>query len=225
MCRSTESSLDGIRHRHRHPDRHLVREDVEHGGVLVDRAPQLLIALGRLRTADANGDRDIVEPRAHALLETQHPANVEVALDVDLEPVQRDVELLRPEAVGVRHARAQRGEREPDRIRSAIGAPDGFGLVDLDGPFPDADVDLGEADELALGDEGRLGQARVAGDGGRGGVERLADRVAHTGPTRLRRIVQPCDLMWSITWLNSSVGEKSTYSVSSSASGAWPGAQ
>jgi hypothetical protein len=36
---------------------------------------------------------------------------------------------------------------------------------------------------------------------------------------------QPCFLMWSMTWLNSSVGEKSTYWESSSASGACPGAQ
>ena len=32
-------------------------------------------------------------------------------------------------------------------------------------------------------------------------------------------------LMWLMTWLNSSLGEKSTYLESSSASGAWPGAQ
>ncbi len=36
---------------------------------------------------------------------------------------------------------------------------------------------------------------------------------------------QPPDVMCSITRRNSSVGEKSTYSESSSASGAWPGAQ
>ncbi len=35
----------------------------------------------------------------------------------------------------------------------------------------------------------------------------------------------PCPRMWSTTTVNSSVGEKSTYSVSSRASGAWPGAQ
>jgi hypothetical protein len=46
-----------------------------------------------------------------------------------------------------------------------------------------------------------------------------------TALCRQRYGVGAPDVMWSITGENFSVGEKSTYSESSSASGAWPGAQ
>jgi hypothetical protein len=55
-----------------------------------------------------------------------------------------------------------------------------------------------------------------AADGGAAGVRWAADQASAAAPAPVR---------WSRTRWNSVVGEKSTYSLSSSASGAWPGAQ
>ena len=68
--------------------------------------------------------------------------------------------------------------------------------------------------------EARLAEAgsRAAAAGSRGARrprQARAPAAEHQPPLR----------MWSRTWLNSSVGEKSTYSLSSSASGACPGPQ
>jgi hypothetical protein len=49
--------------------------------------------------------------------------------------------------------------------------------------------------------------------------------LAHVTPLLDHADAPAPDVMCSITRWNSSVGEKSTYSESSSASGAWPGAQ
>ncbi len=79
---------------------------------------------------------------------------------------------------------------------------------------------------------------RVVSDAGIALVATLADRLGIEGLVgrfvMLRRDIPGAanerqaagrPVMWSMTRRNSSVGEKSTYSESSSASGAWPGAQ
>lgn len=54
----------------------------------------------------------------------------------------------------------------------------------------------------------------------------LGESAGRTGPTwRTSWADQPCALMWSMTEVKASGGEKSTYSQSSSATGARPGGQ
>ena len=121
------------RHRQAALDRGRVGEQVEHRAVRVDGVGQLAVARGRLRPERRDVEPDAGEARSHAVVEPEEAVQVEVALGGDLEPVELDAELGRPEAVRDRLAGRERRERVLDRVRVRVLARERLGLVDLDG--------------------------------------------------------------------------------------------
>ena len=115
------------------------------------------------------------------------------------------------------------GTRTPDQVAAAVVKGD---RARPDGGRRGAAVGADGREAGGRG-PGRLGEAPAADGrrrGRRGPGQGPGRQALATGPARRPR-AQPWPLMWSSTVLNSSVGEKSTYSVSSRASGACPGAQ
>src|SRR5262249_6736853 len=85
-------------HRDRALDRRGVDEEVQDGTVLVDRVGQLAVALGRFGAGRDDLDADRGEAGADGGIQPEEALEIEIALGADLEAIERDPELLGPEA-------------------------------------------------------------------------------------------------------------------------------
>jgi hypothetical protein len=98
--------------------------------MLIHRRGELLVALGGLRPGDADLDPDSREPGPDAVVEAEESADVEITVNGDNERVERDAQVLGPEAVGDGLAGSERGQRVLDWVRCAALAAERGRLVD-----------------------------------------------------------------------------------------------
>src|SRR5262249_16957429 len=75
-------------------------------------------------------DANRVEPGPDTVVDAEEPAKVNVAVDTDLDFVEPDPELGRPDAISDRLTRTQCRQGVLDRVRRCVAAPQRFGLID-----------------------------------------------------------------------------------------------
>src|SRR5262249_58042888 len=124
----------------------------------------------------------------------------DVALDVDLDALDADAELRRPEAVGDGLAPGERRQRNFDRVRSEVAAADALRLVHGERVVADRHL-AGQALAAEAGREleGDVGPLRLALDPGDEAAECrcLAFCARHRAPPR-RRVADDISRAWPV---------------------------
>src|SRR6516225_11577081 len=87
-----------------------IAQDVEHGAVAVHGRLEALDVVRACRAVDLDGGADVAEARADAVFDGEEAAQIETALNLDGDMVQRNAEGLGIEAVGDLLAGAERGQ-------------------------------------------------------------------------------------------------------------------
>jgi hypothetical protein len=160
----------------------------------VDRLLQFAVTLRRLRSAHLDHQPHFLEARANGVVQTEKPLDVEVALGVPGDLVERDSQLLGPDTPRHDLTRQQRRQVVLDGVRGLGLSTQGRRLVDLDAIFAQAHragngvVTGGRGAE----DDPRVG--RVGGDGiavGSDDGAQVAGRGCHSGNRRSSRGAWP----------------------------------
>ena len=83
-------------------DRNWIAEEIKNGAVGVNRRGQFLIASGVLWPAQTDVDANRVEAGADTVVDAKEPAQINIPVDADLDLVELDAELRRPDPISYR---------------------------------------------------------------------------------------------------------------------------
>src|SRR5215472_18016064 len=114
-----------------------IAQDVEHRAVAAHGRLEALDVVGACRAVDLDGGADVAETRADAVFNGEEATQIETALDLDGDVVQRDAEGLGIEAVGDLLAGAERGQDQFDGVRPRIPAAECRGLIECEAEIAD----------------------------------------------------------------------------------------
>jgi hypothetical protein len=111
--------------------------------MLVNRSLQLTVLLRRRGTGQPDLDPYLAETGTDAVFQAEEPPHVQLAVHIDWDILERDVQLGRPEPIGDHLARQQHGQGGLDGIGGGVGAAGCRRLVDQNLMATDPDAACG----------------------------------------------------------------------------------
>src|ERR1700683_2060351 len=110
-------------------NRHRVAKQIQDWAMRVDRRRQFPVTSGRFRSAQIDANANRVEAGPYLVVDAEETAQIDIAIDIDIDLVETDAELGCPDSIGDRLARSERSQSILDRISADIGAAKRLGFV------------------------------------------------------------------------------------------------